>query len=183
MKLLFETEAVLPVEKLVPGGLGLTRLAGEVVLLAGALPGETLRVGVGGPVRGVRRGQILEVLDPSPLRVKPDCPAAGRCGGCDFLQAAPAAALGLKSRAALGDLADGLGLEIELVESPRREFYRTRAVAYLGQTVEGRWAAGFYDARRMRCWGEGSEGRPPAEVSLATVRCIAARQCPEAQEP
>ncbi len=30
------------------------------------------------------RGRILEILDPSPLRIKPRCPHFGECGGCHY---------------------------------------------------------------------------------------------------
>ncbi len=139
------------VEKLVPGGLGLARAGGEVVLVPGALPGETVLVELGENVRGARRGRVVSVPSPSPWRAEPDCPWADRCGGCDFLHARPEAAHGLKSRAALDDLAAGLGLEIELVESPRRERYRSRATLHLGRREDasaGAWAVGFHDARR-----------------------------------
>ena len=73
----FFQEAELRVEKLVSNGQGLARWNGEAILIAGALAGEKLKVSVGAPVRGVRRGRILEVLEGSPWRIQPDCPLAG----------------------------------------------------------------------------------------------------------
>ncbi len=135
-------------EKLVAGGLGLVRHGGETVLVSGALPGERVLAELGEARRGVRRGRVSRVLTTSPWRREPDCPLAGRCGGCDFLWAAPEAALGLKSRAALGDLAEGLGLPLELVESPRRERYRARATLHLDRRADGSPGVGFYDQQR-----------------------------------
>lgn len=66
----------LEIEKLVAGGLGLARDASGVVLVRGGLPGEqvTARVRSG---KGVRQGEVVEVLRPSPERVQgPDLPTA-----------------------------------------------------------------------------------------------------------
>ncbi|MFP3983643.1 MAG: 23S rRNA (uracil(1939)-C(5))-methyltransferase RlmD [Desulfurivibrionaceae bacterium] len=75
----------LTIEKIVSGGYGLGRLPdGIVVLVPRVLPGEEVRV------RPVRRrknyieARLIEVIRPSSLRVEPDCPYYGRCGGCDF---------------------------------------------------------------------------------------------------
>lgn len=131
------------VEKMAPGGLGLARLGGEVILLADALPGETVLAELSERRRGVRRGRVLSVLKTSDLRTPADCPLAGRCGGCDFLHVRPEAALELKGRAALGQLAEAAGLELDLVESPLRERYRSRATLHLGPNGQGRLTVGF----------------------------------------
>ncbi|GHF80313.1 class I SAM-dependent RNA methyltransferase [Deinococcus ficus] len=60
----------LEIEKLVAGGLGLARDESGVILVRGALPGErvTVRVRTG---RGVRQGEVIEILRRSPDRVDP----------------------------------------------------------------------------------------------------------------
>lgn len=131
------------VEKLVPGGLGLARHEGEVILLPEVLPGETVTAELSERRRGVRRGRVVAVLNPSDDRAAPDCPLAGRCGGCDFIHARPEVALDLKSRAALGDLAAAAGQELELLESPIRERYRSRVTLHLAPGDKGRIALGF----------------------------------------
>jgi len=47
------------------------------VFVAGALPGERVRVAVQG-----ERAHLLEVIEASPERVAPACPHFGDCGGC-----------------------------------------------------------------------------------------------------
>ncbi|WP_102125824.1 class I SAM-dependent RNA methyltransferase [Deinococcus planocerae] len=59
----------LDIEKLVAGGLGLTRDDSGVVLVRGALPGERVRASVRAG-RGVRQGVTREVLRESPDRVE-----------------------------------------------------------------------------------------------------------------
>ncbi|UQZ89296.1 hypothetical protein C4J81_08850 [Deltaproteobacteria bacterium Smac51] len=145
----FSPEPVeLNVEKLISGGLGLARLNGEAILIPGALPGETLAASLHAPAKGVRRGRILEIAAPSPFRIQPDCPLAGRCGGCDFIHVQPETALKLKSEAALSDMAEAWGLEISLVDSPEQAHYRTRATLHLGLGGDGKPGLGFYDDKR-----------------------------------
>jgi 23S rRNA (uracil1939-C5)-methyltransferase len=52
-------------------------LAPGPVFVDGSLPGELIRAAVAG-----ERGDLLEVLEPSPDRVTPPCPHFGDCGGC-----------------------------------------------------------------------------------------------------
>lgn len=90
------------VDALAPGGRALIRDAGAVLFARGALPGERVEVAVERTARGVRHGVVLRVLERSPQRVEPDCPAhgttPGTCGGCDLLHCAPAAARALRER-------------------------------------------------------------------------------------
>jgi len=72
------------IEKLVPGGEGLARRDGKVIFVAGALPGERLRVRLTESKKDYARGELEEILVPSPERILPPCPVAGRCGGCDW---------------------------------------------------------------------------------------------------
>ena len=78
----------LTIERVVPGGSGLGRIDGAVVLVGGALPGD--RVVVEAKADGPRllRGEVVSVVEAGPHR-RPDaevCPRArdGSCGGCDW---------------------------------------------------------------------------------------------------
>ena len=76
------------------------------MLVEGALPAE--RVSVADPVvrRRMVSGSVGTVLDPSPHRVDPPCPAvAAGCGGCDLQYADPAHLPAFK----IGIVADALG--------------------------------------------------------------------------
>jgi 23S rRNA (uracil1939-C5)-methyltransferase len=85
-------------------GRGVARLAGKAVFVAGALPGETVRL-----ARRRRRArhdeaELLEVLVAAPGRVTPPCPAFGRCGGCALQHLAPADQLRAKERQLMAEL-------------------------------------------------------------------------------
>lgn len=59
---------------------------GRVVFVRHGIPGEVVRVQVTEETASWLRGDVVEVLQPSPDRVEPHCPyaGAGRCGGCDY---------------------------------------------------------------------------------------------------
>ena len=78
----------LTVERVVPGGDGLARADGVVVLVDGGLPGDELTVRLARDGPRLFRGTVLRVVRPSPRR-RPEpevCPRAlsGACGGCDW---------------------------------------------------------------------------------------------------
>ena len=87
------------------GGEGVGRIEGKVVLVAGALPGERVRVRVTEDHPRWSRAQLVEVLVASADRVTPPCPVATECGGCDLQHVAPAAARTLKTRVVREQLA------------------------------------------------------------------------------
>ncbi len=64
---------------------------GRVVFVRHALPGERVLAEITEERRGYLRANAVSVLAASPDRVAPPCAYAGRCGGCDFQHATPAA--------------------------------------------------------------------------------------------
>ena len=77
-------EADIEIDHLGNAGDGVVRLAsGEMLHVAHSLPGEILRVGIESQGPRGARGQILELIRPSPDRVPPPCPHFDAyCGGC-----------------------------------------------------------------------------------------------------
>jgi 23S rRNA (uracil1939-C5)-methyltransferase len=73
----------LTIERFAKSGEGVAHLDGRAVFIEGAITGEQVRVLV--IERKVLRGELLEVLKPTPSRRKPPCDLAGRCGGCTWL--------------------------------------------------------------------------------------------------
>ena len=75
----------LRIEKMVQGGEGMARLDdGRVCFVAGALPGELCKVRLTFQKKDFTKGRVVEVIEPSPDRVKPLCPLYGKCGGCSL---------------------------------------------------------------------------------------------------
>jgi len=87
------------------GGEGVGRIEGKVTLVAGALPGERVRVRIVEDHPRWSRARLLDVLVPSPDRVEPPCAYAADCGGCDLQHVRPDAARQLKTRVVREQLA------------------------------------------------------------------------------
>jgi 23S rRNA (uracil1939-C5)-methyltransferase len=93
------TKTVL-IEKMVHGGLGLSRTDEGVVFVDGVMPGETVEavLSAGSRVRGTVVATCVRVIEPSPKRRKPVCPNFGPngCGGCNWMHIAYDAQLSIK---------------------------------------------------------------------------------------
>ena len=85
-------------------GRGVARIEGKAVFVAGALPGETVRLRYRARRRRHDEGEVLDVLVPSPDRVAPRCAHFGVCGGCSLQHQAPSAQVGAKQQALLDAL-------------------------------------------------------------------------------
>lgn len=69
---------------------------GKTVFVAGALPGERIRLRRTRRRRQHDEGELLEVLEASPERVAPRCAHFGVCGGCALQHLSPKAQLAAK---------------------------------------------------------------------------------------
>jgi 23S rRNA (uracil1939-C5)-methyltransferase len=76
--MIFEGKA----ERLLPGGEAIIRNGETSVLVANAVPGDLLQIQIQSRRRGVERGKIVEITQPSPQRITAPCPVAALCGGC-----------------------------------------------------------------------------------------------------
>jgi len=137
------------IEKLVPGGLGLARLTGGmVVLVRYVLPGEKVVVREKKRRKDFISATLHEVLTPSSDRVNPQCPFYGRCGGCDLQHATYNAQILLKKeilseslQRAAGDIFPDPGISMQPAQASPKEFgYRQRIRLQVGN--EGQY--GFF---------------------------------------
>ncbi|MDN5303079.1 MAG: rRNA (uracil1939-C5)-methyltransferase [Thermoanaerobacteraceae bacterium] len=63
-------------------GQGVGRINGMAVFVEGALKGEKVKARVDKTARDYAIAHVESILVPSPERIAPPCPYAGRCGGC-----------------------------------------------------------------------------------------------------
>ena len=76
----------LAVEKLLPGGDALARVAdGKPVFLSRAVPGDQVHVVQALDEGSYYRATEYRLIDESPLRVTPSCGHYHQCGGCDWM--------------------------------------------------------------------------------------------------
>jgi len=67
------------------GGESIGRLEdGRAVFVPYSLPGEKVRIELVEDKKRFARGELIEVIDSSPRRIKPRCPYYSRCGGCHY---------------------------------------------------------------------------------------------------
>ena len=67
------------------GGDALGRLPdGRAVFVPFGLPHETVKIHLTDEKATFARGEIVEILTPSPLRIRPLCSHFGTCGGCNY---------------------------------------------------------------------------------------------------
>lgn len=103
------------VDRVAHGGHCVARHEGRVVFVRHALPGESVVALVTEDAGGsFCRADAVEVLDAAPDRVPAPCPYAGpgRCGGCDWQHASPAAQRELKAAVVREQLARLAGVDV-----------------------------------------------------------------------
>ncbi|MBC8030085.1 MAG: class I SAM-dependent RNA methyltransferase [Pyrinomonadaceae bacterium] len=119
------------IERLLPGGVGLAHADGLTLFVSLAAPGDVARVKIDRISGKVGFASIVEVIEPSPVRVEPPCPYFGLCGGCDFQQLSYEAQLNAKVeiiRDCLHRIAKiETPLDIPMHASPKQWQYRARA--------------------------------------------------------
>ena len=65
-------------------GLGIARVNGAVVFVPHAVRGEEIDLRITKVMKTSCAGEIVKIHDPSPERMEPECPYAGKCGGCAY---------------------------------------------------------------------------------------------------
>lgn len=140
------------IERLVPGGDGLSRLSdGRIGFATGAIPGDRIR-----PTQLVRhkswvRAEKWQLLAAGPARVEPRCQLADLCGGCDWMHLERSAQVAAKSailREALTRTGGfrTLPADIQVVTAGEAFGYRTR----LRLHVDSKGKFGLYEKRSHR---------------------------------
>lgn len=80
----YHQEIDLRIDSLTNLGAGVGRVDGWVVFVPYALPGELVRTRIFRNDKNHSQGDLVEVLEESPDRVKPGCALFGQCGGCQY---------------------------------------------------------------------------------------------------
>jgi tRNA/tmRNA/rRNA uracil-C5-methylase (TrmA/RlmC/RlmD family) len=149
----YHQELELEIATLTNLGSGLARVIlpespapGWVVMIPFALPGEKVRVRIFRNHKNYSEADLVEVLTPSPHRVKAPCPLYGRCGGCQYQHFAYTEQLAWKHRqvSELLEHLGGLTFPVDpVVGSPREFGYRSKITPHFTPPREPNFPIGF----------------------------------------
>lgn len=134
-----------------PQGEGVCTLeSGLTVFVRGALEGEQCRISLMKVTKRCGWARLVQVLTPSPARVRPDCPAFPKCGGCTLRHCTYEEELRLK-RERVDDAFARIGaldLRTDCIHpAPRRWGYRNKVQFPVGGSLEQGVRLGFYRSR------------------------------------
>lgn len=123
-------ELTLEIEKMAITGEGVGRYEGAVVFVPFSAPQDKLKVKIVQVKKNFLRAEIINILNPSPIRRNPPCPIFGSCGGCSWQHLAASFQLEEKQRL-LSEILKKFLPEtslpfLEPVASPKEFFYRNR---------------------------------------------------------
>ncbi len=99
------------------GGQAQLRKGGKVILVRGAIPGETVEAEIDEERRDFSRATVTRVIEASPFRVTPPCPYFGICGGCQFQYIEYREQVAMKEQVLRDCLARIAGIHTELLPS------------------------------------------------------------------
>ena len=193
--------ATVQIRALSSDGAGVGNLAdGRVVFVPRTAPGDEIRVRITSRKPRWAKGQLRDLLVPSPDRVSPSCPYYDECGGCTLQHVAYAQQLHWKG-AIVREALKRIGhVDITLpgvVPSPNERNYRSRVTFTLVRLTGGRVVAGFHhlgvphrivDVEEgcilpepavasvwtglRRAWGEGARRLPVGRKLRLTLRAV-----------
>ena len=127
-------------------GSGIGRYNGQAVFVSGAAEGDVVETLIIKAKPNYAVGKLMHILKASKDRIRPDCAAFPRCGGCQYRHITYDAELRLKQQK-VADALNRIGhLEVEpdpIVGAASPDRYRNKA-QYPVSMANGRLAAGFY---------------------------------------
>ena len=127
-------------------GLGIARVNGAVVFVPHAVRGEEIDLRITKVMKTSCAGEIVKIHDPSPERMEPECPYAGKCGGCAYRHLTYPEELWAKRQRVQDALTRIGGLDLtveEILGAKNPEHYRNKSQYPVG--ADG--SIGFFQAR------------------------------------
>lgn len=127
-------------------GLGIARVNGAVVFVPHAVRGEEIDLRITKVMKTSYAGEIVKIHNPSPERMEPECPYAGKCGGCAYRHLTYPEELWAKRQRVQDALTRIGGLELtveEILGAKNPEHYRNKSQYPVG--ADG--SIGFFQAR------------------------------------
>lgn len=89
---------------------------GRAVFVPYGIPGEKVKIRIVSDKKKYARGELVEILEPSPYRIQPRCQHFGECGGCQYQHILYEQHLTIKERILRDQLQRIGGLDDPIVE-------------------------------------------------------------------
>ena len=127
-------------------GLGIARVNGAVVFVPHAVRWEEIDLRITKVMKTSCAGEIVKIHNPSPERMEPECPYAGKCGGCAYRHLTYPEELWAKRQRVQDALTRIGGLDLtveEILGAKNPEHYRNKSQYPVG--ADG--SIGFFQAR------------------------------------
>jgi len=139
-------------------GEGIGHYDGYAVFVNNALPGDKIRALIMKVKKNYAFAKLLEIVNPSNLRVEPKCSISARCGGCNLQHMSYEGQLEYKENKVKNCLVRIGGYDEAYVNSIHEPIigmtnpfnYRNKAQFPVQQTPDGQIAMGFYAGRTHR---------------------------------
>ncbi len=140
-----EKEIVVKIEKLASNAQGIARYEGAVIFVDDVCPEDECRVKIVKKHKSYYIAKVVEMLNPSPYRVKPFCPIHSACGACQLQYIDYNQQLIIKKQI-VEDAMKGLDVVVQdVVPSPSIKEFRHKIQYPIRQTsVSKRILAGYF---------------------------------------
>ena len=100
-----KNDFTLEIESLAYGPYGIGRFENQVIMVPATVPGDKISARLTDAKGNYAFGEMVRLLQPSPLRQTPPCPYVNDCGGCPWQQVQYAAQLKAKEQSVADALA------------------------------------------------------------------------------
>jgi 23S rRNA (uracil1939-C5)-methyltransferase/tRNA (uracil-5-)-methyltransferase len=173
----YHQELDVRIDNLTNEGAGVARVDGWVVFVPFTLAGELVKCRVFRNHKNYSEADLIEVLEPAPNRVVPQCKLFGQCGGCQYQHLAYDEQLQSKQRQVAELLKHMAKIEHpvrEVIPSPVEYGYRSKITPHFHRPKSGGIGAiGFLRARTRNAMVDVEHcpiAMPELNAQLAAVR-------------
>lgn len=131
-------------------GEGIVKIGSYAVFVPFAIKGETVRARIRFAKKDYAFAELVEVVEPSPDRVKPRCTYFGRCGGCDLQHVTRELQLEIKKSSVENALRKIGGIDVKVDDVVRLNDWEYRnkiALPFAYKSKSGRVSLGFYEKK------------------------------------
>ncbi|WP_350343267.1 23S rRNA (uracil(1939)-C(5))-methyltransferase RlmD [Proteinivorax tanatarense] len=145
-KLLTGKKYTATIEDITHKGEGVGKIDGFTVFVPQGLPEDKVEIEIISIKKNYGRGLIQKIINPSPHRIKPNCPTYEKCGGCNLQHTDYSYQLKLKQKLvkdALERIGGFQSVTVHQTLTAGDKKYRNKVQSPVG-IVDGKTVAGFY---------------------------------------